>query len=276
MMKTVLALGVGAAVDRGLLALDTPIARHIPAWANDPRGAITVRHLLTMHSGLAHAPFSLNPYSRYMQSWLSADVNAAALASPQAQPPGSQFQYTNVAYQLLAMVLENATRRRLADWLGETVWAPAGARTAALWLDREGGAARGFCCLVATAQDWLRVGLVLKDAGAANGKQVVSQSWVDAMQAPSPSYANYGMGVWRATPYTAQRSYGPGVSFTVPAAERFAADDMIYSDGNGGQRVYVSRDAGVVIVRIGAPRMDWDDAALPNIVLRGLRPGGGG
>lgn len=60
------------------------------------------------------------------------------------------------------------------------------------------------------------------------------------------------------------------MSFTIPAQEPFAAPDMVYFDGNGGQRVYVSPALGLVIVRIGAPQNDWDDSALPNLVVRGL------
>jgi hypothetical protein len=48
------------------------------------------------------------------------------------------------------------------------------------------------------------------------------------------------------------------------------APDMVYFDGNGGQRVYISQALGLVIVRIGAPKMDWDDSALPNIIVKGL------
>jgi CubicO group peptidase (beta-lactamase class C family) len=276
MMKPVLALAVGAAVDRGLMELDAPLGRYIKAWAGDPRGEITVRQALSMSTGLKHAPFSLNPWSRYITIWLSRDVNAVALASERAGAPGKGFQYGNVNTQLVTMALEAATGRRLADWLSETVWAPIGAGDAAVWLDRPGGAARGYCCLVATARDWLRVGLLIKDGGRAGERQVVSSTWIDAMTAPSPANPNFGMNIWRASPHAPLRSYGPAVSFKVPAAEPFLADDMVFFDGNGGQRVYVSRAKDLVIVRIGAARMDWDDAVLPNLVVKALEPGGAG
>ena len=136
MMKPVLALGVGAAVDRGLMDLDAPLGRYIKAWAGDARGDITVRQALSMSTGLGHAPFSLNPWSRYITIWLSDDVNAVALASERAGPPGTGFQYSNVNSQLVTIALEAATGRRLADWLSETVWAPIGAGDA-------GGLGRG-------------------------------------------------------------------------------------------------------------------------------------
>jgi CubicO group peptidase (beta-lactamase class C family) len=270
MMKPVLVLAVGAAIDKGLMKLDDRVGRFIPDWAEDPRGAITIEQLLTMSSGLAHAPFSLNPFSIYMTSWLSQDVNKVALATKSAFPPGTHYQYSNLTAQILTIALEGATGKRLAAWLSETIWAPMGAADAAVWLDRDGGGARGFCSLLATARDWLRVGLLLKDNGKVGGTQVVSADYINAMMAPSVHYPNLGYYVWRASPYTPARSYGDGVSFKVPANEPFLAPDMVYFDGNGGQRVYISQALGLVIVRIGAPKMDWDDSALPNIIVKGL------
>ena len=54
MSKTVTALLIGALVSEGRLELDA--SPPIPAWqrAGDPRGAITLRHLLQMRSGLRH------------------------------------------------------------------------------------------------------------------------------------------------------------------------------------------------------------------------------
>jgi hypothetical protein len=58
---------------------------------------------------------------------------------------------------------------------------------------------------------------------------------------------------------------------TVKAAAPFAADDVLFLDGAGGQRVYVIPSAGLTIVRIGKPAMAWDDSAMPNMILQGLR-----
>ena len=50
--------------------------------------------------------------------------------------------------------------------------------------------------------------------------------------------------------------------------------------GRGGQRVYVSRDLDLVIVRLGPHngmqplKAGWDNSRLPNIIIRGLRPAG--
>jgi hypothetical protein len=78
--------------------------------------------------------------------------------------------------------------------------------------------------------------------------------------------------IWKASPFVAERRYAKDVNYVVKASAPFAAADTMYLDGYGGQRVYIVPSQKLVIVRIGiAQRTDWDDSALPNIVLAGLR-----
>ena len=48
-----------AALERGLLTIDDPVARHIPEFGASGKSAVTVRHLLTHTSGLPNAPDDL-------------------------------------------------------------------------------------------------------------------------------------------------------------------------------------------------------------------------
>lgn len=271
MMKPVLALAVGGAIAQGKIAsVEAPIGAYLGEWAKDPRGAITIRQLLQMTSGLLKdGPATTDP--RGAELMLGVRMEQVLLQTPLVGIPGEAFQYNNTNSALLGLILERATGQRYADWLSRTVWAPIGARDAAVWLDRPGGLARAACCLVATGRDWLRLGLLIKDRGRVAGRPVIDGAWIDAMSAASPRNPNFGYQMWRASPYAPVRGYGGGPP-PVPAAEPFVAEEMVYFDGAGGQRVYVSARHDLVIVRIGKAAQSWDDAALPNIVVRGLRP----
>ena len=49
MMKSVLALAFGIALDRRIIrSIDDPVRRYLSEWKDDPRGAITLRQLLSM------------------------------------------------------------------------------------------------------------------------------------------------------------------------------------------------------------------------------------
>jgi CubicO group peptidase (beta-lactamase class C family) len=270
MPKPVLALAVGAAVDRGLMTLDSPVSRWLPQWKDDPRGAITVRDLLQMRSGLAKdGPASGGGRGEALM--IGTRLADLVLATPLAAAPGSRFDYNNVDNALLALVLEKATGERYAQWLSHTIWHPLGAGDANIWIDRPGGLARTFCCVLTTARDWIRVGRLIAGHGSVDGHRVLSSGWMESMLSPSPTNPNYGFQIWRASPYAPLRSYGSGIAKPMPASVPFLADDMVYFDGAIGQRLYVSPSRDLMILRVGDSILDWDDAALPNMIVAGLR-----
>jgi hypothetical protein len=92
---------------------------------------------------------------------------------------------------------------------------------------------------------------------------------------PSPLASNFAMQqVWRGSPFSPVRmmdSRNParGLKMSAP----FAADDVIYLEGRGGQRVYVVPSRELVVVRQGEIRMDWDDAAFLNGLIGAVPEG---
>lgn len=270
MMKPVMALAMGQAIAQGhVKSVDDPIGRYISEWRDDPRGAITVRQVLQMSAGLAMAPSA--PFLPG-DITLGTDLTGAALSTASVGAPGEAFQYSNIVSTLGGLVIERATGKPFATFVSESVWAPLGAGDAAGWMDRPDGIARPYCCLIATARDWLRVGQLFLDDGRVGRRQVIPADWMAQMVTPSPRNPNFGYQLWLAQPHAPMRSYGPAVAFRVPAREAFLAPDMAYFDGAGGQRVYWSKAQDLVIVRIGAVPGLWDDSALPNAIARGLRP----
>jgi CubicO group peptidase (beta-lactamase class C family) len=268
MHKTVMALAFGAAGAR--IRPDDPIGRHLREWRQDPRGEIPLRRFLEMTSGLA-IPAGDSPLPTSARLLFSADSRAVVTAARPVAAPGTVFAYANSESQLAGLALTEAIGRRYAAFLSERVWRPLGAADAALWLDREAGNPHLFCCLQATAPDWARVGELIRREGRVGGRQVVPAAWVRAMAAPSPRNPNYGLHLWRGSPHTPERRYSAASPLVIPAREPFAADDVLFLDGAGGQRVYVVPSKGLTIVRIGRPALTWDDSELPNILIRGLR-----
>jgi CubicO group peptidase (beta-lactamase class C family) len=272
MHKTVLGLAIGAAIADGKIrSVDERIGRYLPEWSADPRGDITVEQLLQQASGLEVQPFSPNPFGTSMRVSFGTDLTRTVLAIPLADSPGSRFEYTNINAQILGMVLERATGRRYADYLGERIWSRIGAPEASVWLDRPGGLARTYCCLLTTTRGWLQVGRVLLGRGQIDGERVVPEGWVDAMLTPSATNANFGYQVWLGLPPGNERRYNSLSKAVARHSAPFTAGDVAFLDGWGGQRTYVVPSRELVIVRLGRPQPDWDDARLVNAVLAGLR-----
>lgn len=268
MHKAVVALLVGTAVADGKIrSVDDRLGRYLPELSGDPRGDITLRQLLEMNSGLKTPTISDSSASPYWQTYFGADLSWSIGQWPFEPAARGQFYYANANTQYLLWAIERATGTPYTKYLSTRLWQPIGAGEARIWLDREGGSPRGFCCLQASARDWLRVGELIRNQGQWHGASLVPASWVAEMLAPSRANPNFGWNIWRGTPYSPKRTYGPGIPAVVEARTPFTRDDTYYVDGSGGQRVYVIPSAELVIVRIGNPRSDWDDSQLPNMVV---------
>ncbi|MDX2223237.1 MAG: serine hydrolase [Rhodospirillaceae bacterium] len=280
MHKSVVALMLGAAIADGLIgSVDDPVAKYVPEWAGDARAKITLRHLLHMASGLARQPFSLSPTGEFMRLNVGTAIEPLTLSIQPGVEPGTVFSYYNFNPQMLAIVLQRVTGKRYADYLSQRLWRPLGARDGYVYLDRAGGLARTYCCLHASPEDWLRVGLLHLNRGRVGAAQVLPEDWMAQVTAPSPLNPNYGYLTWLGTTYEDKRSYGAGVDMRVPQSEPFAAPGIVYFDGSGGQRVYIVPSHDMVIVRTGKGGVDfaaglfkWDESAIPNALIAGAMP----
>lgn len=273
MHKSVAALVIGAAIDAGHISgTDAAIGAYIAEWADDPRGDITIEQLLNMSSGLKPLSTDGGMQSESMRFMGGDNVRETLLNLELSNDPGTVFHYAGTVNQLLALIIERTSGQSYEQFLSEKIWAPIGAEEALVWHNEPDGFARTHTGLLAVAEDWLKVGLLVKDLGAYGEDQIVSADFVEAMTSPSPANPNYGYQTWLGTTFDAQRYYNDAKQgFAVLASEAYLVDDMIYFDGFGGQRVYISRSLDLVIVRSGEIKFDWDDAKLPNLVIAALQ-----
>ncbi len=247
-MRTLNAVLVGTAIDSHKIGWpDEPIGYLLPQWSRDARGAITVRNLLQMSSGLAP---SAVPEQR------GTDLATADLQRKLVGTPGSTWAEEPGDTQLLARVLEQATHERYAEYLSTALWRRLGAAEAWLWLDHAGGTAHADCCLLARQGDWVRLGELLASGGRFEGDEVVAPRWVAQMLVPAKGNASYGEGV----KLKAGRS-----------SEDFAAPGVFELEGRGN-RMWLVPSMALVILRTG-PTLggDWDDSRIPNLIIRGAR-----
>lgn len=273
MSKTVLALLVGIAIERGEIgSVEDPVERYITQWRGQARGAITLRQMLWMATGLeqgdAGMGYAVSPENPIVRHSLGSDFTRLLLSLQPVAAPGASFDYNNQVNQLLGMVLERATGEDYETQLSQRLWQPLGLADAAIPLDREGGMALTSCCILSRPVDWLRIGALFTSGGRYGGRQVVPESWIAQMIAPSPAYRGYGYQVW-----VGDQQIGgerpPRVPLVPWQSEPFAAPRIVILHGHGGQRVYAMPDKGIVIVRAARQWPDaWDDALLPNVIWR--------
>ncbi len=266
MVKTLLALLIGVAIDEGKIAsIQDPVSTYLPEWANDPRGDITLADLLYMQSGLRNDDRTDTLQSDLVKLYGGSDTQKLVLHIPLEGTPGEVFDYNNFNSQLLSLVLERATGESFGGYLSSRLWQPLGAGDGFLWLDRPRGHAKPFCCFFATAPDWVRLGQMLLHGGQVGNTQVIPQNWIQQMLVESPLEPTFGLHIW----LKARTAAYPQVNRASSAP--FAAADTFYLDGRHHQRVYVIPSEELVIVRIGEEPPAWDDAVIPNAIVEGLR-----
>ncbi|MCU0759582.1 MAG: beta-lactamase family protein [Steroidobacteraceae bacterium] len=272
MHRGLLALVVGAALADGAIdSLDARAARWLPEWqgAGDPRGEITIRHLLYGQSGLVDPPYANSADSPAMQMFIGTDLRALALGLQPQSRPGERQRGATAEAQVLGLVLERATRSRYADYLSRRLWRPIGAADAAVRLDRPGGNTRTFCCIQASARDWARVGQLVLERGRAGGRELLPPAWITQLATPSPLDPKVGAYWWvepvPLVPSNVDRARMP------PQPTPFASPGTTYTGGRGGQRVFVLPAQRAVVVRIGKIRYDFDDGLFANTFAAALQ-----
>ena len=273
--KSLQALLVGVAVEAALIgSIDDRIGDYINELNTDERGDTTIRDYLRMSTGLKPFDAGFSPFGDAFRWLYARDINAATIAIPQVNPPGETFDYHDANTQTLGMLLTKVYDRPYADYLSDVIWNPVGADLAEVWLDREDGVAHHNCCLLARAIDWAKVGQMMLRGGEFNGTRVVSEDWIAQTTEPNLT-PHYGFQTWLGSNDAPNPRQGGG---GYARSEPWLADDVYFFSGYGAQRVYISREKGLVIVRLGPaagyfPKIaeEWDNAYLFNTAVRGIR-----
>jgi CubicO group peptidase (beta-lactamase class C family) len=263
---------LGFAVTEGKLTLDDRIGRYLTEWDGDRRGDITIRQLAQHVSGLEVAPDMGLQILGNKDLCLAycGDVVRAALAFDYARPPGERFEVAQENMQLLSIVIERAMGVPFQTLLSERVWTKIGAADATFQFDRPNGVARTMCCFRATARDYVRLGVMVAQDGVWAGRQVLPRGWVKTMATPSAVNPNYGLGLWRGSPFVKMRTYFEGQPGVIPQSEPYLADDVVMMEGGGFRIIHMVPSEELVIFRHGPGVPDWDGAYLVNAALRGM------
>jgi CubicO group peptidase (beta-lactamase class C family) len=238
--KSILSTVIGMAVTEGKIkSLDDPITNYIPELLEkDQRfGDITLRHLITMTSGLKYVE-DMSPYGDAVNTYFSTNLRQTALNAVIMEEPGKTFLYNNYNPLLLGMALERATGMAIGDYMSEVLWAPMGAEADASWsmdsfYNRFEKLESGFN---ARPRDFARFGLMFANGGAVEGVQIVPKKWVT--EATAATNVSVGQNDFLEQNYAHFWWVYPNNTFA--------------AQGNLGQYIFIAPEEGTVIVRLGS------------------------
>ena len=182
--KSVISALVGIAHGEGKIeSLDQPLTKWFPEYAEldtPERRRVTVRHALSMTSGFnwnEDVPYN-DPRNDEIRMTRDSQPLRYALARPFVVEPGADFKYNGGLTQVLAAVLERATKMSLEDYARMKLFEPLGI-TDVEWVGSLAGMPAAASGLRMRARDLAKFGSLYLNGGKWKGKQVIPADWVD-------------------------------------------------------------------------------------------------
>ena len=121
---------LGKAIMEGhIKSLDQPVCYFLPAFCNDKAKEMTVGDLSSMSSGTNWDEKYYSPLSITTRAYFDDDLAKVMNGLKMVDEPGQRFKYASGDTQMLAMVIEKATGKKLYKYFEESFWKPLGAKT---------------------------------------------------------------------------------------------------------------------------------------------------
>ncbi|TVZ52564.1 serine hydrolase domain-containing protein [Dokdonia sp. Hel_I_53] len=197
MAKSITSALLGKAIQDGYIDdLNQPVGDFYKEFKNTK---MTVGDLSSMASGLNWDESYTSPFSVTARSYYDDDLAETILNLKVTEEPGKEVTYLSGNTQLLGMVIQEASGKKLATYLSESFWKPMGMEQSALWQldDNENQLAKTYCCIASNARDFARFGKLYKDNGRWGGKQLIPSGFV--AKSINPRFEkndDYGYGFW--------------------------------------------------------------------------------
>ena len=242
--KSVTSALVGAAIDDGILqSIEQPVVDVVPEYAGRGFDGVTLRHLLTMTSGIDYVEND-NPFGLHVPFNYTSDIERMMLAFRMAGEPGTSFAYKSGDVGLLSLVLSRALApETLTAYAQRRLWSPLGMEHEGVWsLDREDGLEKAWCCLAGTARDLAKIGRLYLAGGTWNGERVLSSGWIER----SVERAGVEEPVWPAD-FAAAGFRGYGTLWWLLTED----EGDFLAQGKDGQFLYVNPARNAIVVRLG-------------------------
>lgn len=260
------------AQEDNLLKLDEKVSDTITEWKQDRlKSKITIRQLLTLTGGIEGG--ELGRPVAYDEA-IKAKID---------YEPGAFFQYGPMPFQIFGEVL----RRKLApkkksvmDYMKRRLFDPTGMKFSKWTMQNEQPNLPSGAFM--TAREWAKFGLLIKNGGKWNGKQLVSEKALKECFEGTKTNPNYGLTFWLNRSFdgsakVAEKEKGRLQEFlgiepetTVISKNGISKDlpkDMVIAAGAGKQRLYIIPSLDLVIVRQGQQSRFNDAEFLERLIL---------
>jgi len=265
-------------LERGDLRPSDKVAKHWPEFSANGKGDVTLEHCLTHTAGL----IADNAMADYADGGEAALKKVAALKLE--VPPGTRFRYSDVGYIVLGEVVARVSKKPLAEFAKENLFAPlkmtdTGYLPSAEWKKRAAptgkrknetilgevhdprafalGGVAGHAGLFSTADDLARFARMLLRGGELEGKRVLGALTVRKYTEPRAVPGGFRSRGWDVdTAYTGQRG------------ELFPAGDGYGHTGFTGTSIWIDPPSQTAVILLTNRTFNGDRASVTELRRR--------
>ena len=242
--KSFLSALIGIAYHDGLIAdLNDPITKYLKDFIGTGYENVPIKDILQMSSGVvfnedyADPNSDINKFARAVAEGTSMRDFAKTLRN--GKVPGTFNHYVSIDTQMLGMLLEEVTGKRLAQSLHEKIWTKIGMENDAYYMVDDTGMEWALGGLNATLRDYAKFGLLYLNKGNWEGQQVVPEDWVDASHVADQPHLQPGKND------LSSNDWGYGYQWWIPG---FPDTDYLAA-GIYNQYIYIDPVTNVVIAK---------------------------
>ena len=228
------------AIEKGLFKADTKVVALFPKYAGHKnpsarKNSITIRHLLTMSSGLdADVDRSDSPGNE--GNWLGAkDYVELILDLPMLFEPGEKYIYSSASAMLLGAAIEETSGQTLQEFAEEHLFGPMEFGDL-FWQKTPAGRTAAMGNLYIRVRDMAKFGHLIASGGTWKGQRILTEKSIAELCGQYQDITNY----------YAAKTYGY-LWYHNTLTSKGKPVDYVFASGNGGNKIFVVPSLQLVV-----------------------------
>ena len=237
--KQVVGILTGIAIEQGLIDnVNDNIQKYLPEEISryPDKGAITIKNLLMMESGISFSNDGINGESNQLLKEKPSNSLDFVLGLSTFCSQGEQFNYNDGDPQIISAILQHQTGKTTKDWAKEVLFSKINFQNYD-WAVYKDGITMGAFGISATPREMARIGHLVLNKGYWNGQQIVYSTWIEEMTSSKVSKEKVN---------TSNASFG---YFWWINESR----GIVFMWGKGGQFVLIKPSKNLVVVMTADP-----------------------
>ncbi|MEO1655421.1 MAG: serine hydrolase [Bacteroidota bacterium] len=261
--KSIKSLLLGIALDKGFInSVKDPVLIYLKTAApqkhlDERKEKISIEHLLTMSSGLDCNDWDKKSKGQEDRVYKKEDWIQYTLDLPMINDPGKVSHYCSMGSLLIAEIISQTSGLSIQEFAQKFLFDPLGIQNINWGHTSDKEVIPSGKRLYITSRDMAKIGQLVLNQGKWEGKQIVSQKWIQESTTPKTKITGIDYGyLWWNLPFSHQ-----GKTLIAKTAT-----------GNGGQYIIVFPELEMVIVFTGEAYNSADDKIPFTIVQKIFLP----